>query len=39
MQWSRKGLQPLMQIRAYISSNDWNLNWENVVVKGLLKAA
>ena len=39
MQWSRKGLQPLMQIRAYISSNDWNLNWENVVFKGLLKAA
>ena len=26
MQWSRKGLQPLMQIRAYISTNDWNLN-------------
>ncbi|GAG85392.1 unnamed protein product [marine sediment metagenome] len=32
MQWSRKGLHPVLQLRAAIASNDWNENWEKLVV-------
>jgi hypothetical protein len=39
MRWSREGIQPLLQIRAYVASNDWALHWEDVVLKGLAKAA
>ena len=39
MRWTRKGIQPLLQIRAYVASNDWSLNWEDVVLMGLANAA
>ncbi len=31
MRWSKEGLDPILQIRAAISSNDWNKNWRTVV--------
>lgn len=31
MRWSREGLDPILQIRAAISSNDWDKNWKTVV--------
>jgi hypothetical protein len=38
MRWSREGLDPILQIRAAISSNDWKTNWRTVVssIGGLL---
>lgn len=39
MRWTRKGLHPLMQIRATIASNDWDYNWEKVVCEATLKQA
>lgn len=39
MIWSREGVQPLLQIRAAICSNEWNQRWENTVLSGLKKAA
>jgi hypothetical protein len=31
MRWSREGLDPILQIRAAIASNDWDKNWRTVV--------
>lgn len=31
MRWSREGLDPILQIRAAIASNDWNKNWRTVI--------
>ena len=31
MRWSREGLDPIMQLRAAIASNDWSKNWKTVV--------
>ena len=31
MRWSRKGLDPVLQIRAAIASNDWCINWKTIV--------
>ena len=31
MRWSREGLDPLLQLRAAITSNDWNANWKTAV--------
>ena len=31
MRWSREGLDPILQLRAAIASNDWDLNWKTVV--------
>jgi len=31
MRWSREGLDPLLQLRAAISSNDWNNVWKTAV--------
>jgi hypothetical protein len=31
MRWSREGLDPLLQLRASISSNDWNKVWRTAV--------
>ncbi len=39
MQWSREGVQPILQIRAASSSNDWNKNWEKYILNAYLKAA
>jgi Uncharacterised protein family (UPF0236) len=31
MRWSREGLDPLLQLRAAISSNDWHTVWKTAV--------
>ena len=31
MRWSREGLDPLLQLRAAISSNDWSAVWKQAV--------
>lgn len=31
MRWSREGLDPILQIRAAIASNDWDQNWKTVI--------
>jgi hypothetical protein len=31
MRWSREGLDPILQIRAAIASNDWDQNWRTVI--------
>ena len=31
MRWSREGLDPILQIRAAIASNDWDKNWRTVI--------
>lgn len=32
MRWSREGLNPLLQLRAAIQSNDWQNNWQTAVL-------
>lgn len=39
MIWSREGVQPLLQVRAAMHSNEWNHRWENTVLSGLKNAA
>ena len=39
MQWSREGLHPVLQLRAAIASNDWNINWENYILGAYPKAS
>ena len=39
MIWSRAGVQPLLQVRAAINSNDWLDKWETTILSGLKKAA
>ena len=39
MQWSREGVQPILQIRASSASNDWQLNWEKYILGAYQKAA
>ena len=39
MRWTRAGLQPLMEIRALIASNDWHYHWEEIVCGATLHAA
>ncbi len=31
MRWSREGLDPILQIRAALASNDWDQNWRTVI--------
>ena len=31
MRWSREGLDPILQIRAAIASDDWSKNWKTIV--------
>lgn len=35
MRWSREGLNPILQIRAAIFSDDWNETWGTIVTNGL----
>lgn len=35
MRWSREGLDPLLQLRAAISSNDWQKVWKTAVANTL----
>ena len=33
MRWTREGVHPLLQVRAYIASNDWVTNWEEKTIQ------
>ena len=35
MRWTREGLDPVLQIRAAISSNDWNKVWTTAVLNAV----
>lgn len=37
MRWSREGLNPLLQLRAAIASNDWGSIWKTAVINALNK--
>jgi len=39
MQWSRKGVQPILQIRASSASNDWQSNWKKYILGAYQKVA
>ena len=39
MQWSREGVQPILQIRAASASNDWQLNWGKYILGAYQKVA
>ena len=39
MRWTREGVHPLLQIRCYIASNDWESHWEEKVLGAMKKAA
>ena len=35
MRWSRDGLDPLLQLRAAIGSNDWDKTWKTAVMNAI----
>jgi len=35
MRWSREGLNPVLQLRATISSNDWDQTWKTAVMNSV----
>ena len=35
MRWSREGIEPLLQLRAAIASNDWNTIWKTAVINAI----
>ena len=37
MLWSREGLNPILQLRAKIHSNDWDNKWKTVVLNSLMR--
>ena len=37
MRWSRKGLNPVLQLRAAMSSNDWDKNWKTAVMNAVVR--
>lgn len=37
MRWSREGLNPLLQLRAAIASNDWNDRWKTAILTAIQK--
>lgn len=39
MRWTRQGAHPLLQIRCYVASNDWDRNWQNKILGAMSKAA
>ncbi len=39
MRWTREGIQPLLQIRAAIFSNEWVENWKNYIMPALSQTA
>ncbi len=39
MRWTREGAHPLLQVRAYIASNDWESHWQEKVLGAITKAA
>jgi hypothetical protein len=36
MRWSREGLEPVLQLRAAIASDDWNRIWKTAVINSIL---
>jgi hypothetical protein len=36
MRWSREGLDPLLQLRAAIGSNDWDKIWKTAVMNAII---
>lgn len=36
MRWSREGLDPLLQLRAAIGSNDWDKIWKTAVINAIV---
>jgi len=32
MRWTREGVHPLLQLRAFIASNDWCVNWQEKIL-------
>ncbi len=38
MRWSREGLNPILQLRAAIASNDWNSIWKTAVMTALTQS-
>ena len=39
MKWTREGVHPLLQIRAAIASNDWNIYGDAYVLNATTQAA
>jgi len=37
MRWSREGIEPILQLRAAIASNDWNNIWKMAVLNSVIK--
>lgn len=35
MRWSREGLNPVLQLRAAIHSNDWKHKWKDAVLNAV----
>ena len=35
IRWSREGLDPILQLRAKIHTNDWNDKWKSVVLNSV----
>ena len=35
MRWSREGIEPLLQLRAAIASNDWKDIWKTVILNAV----
>jgi hypothetical protein len=38
MRWSREGLNPLLQLRAAMASNDWGSIWKTAVINAVQRA-
>ena len=36
MRWSRLGLEPILQLRAAIGSNDWDKIWKPAVMNAII---
>ena len=39
MRWTREGLHPLLQVRAFIASNDWCVSWQEKILGAMTNAA
>jgi hypothetical protein len=35
MRWSREGIEPILQVRAAIASNDWNKIWKTAILNSV----
>jgi protein-tyrosine-phosphatase len=39
MRWTREGVHPLLQLRAFIASNEWCINWQEKILGAMTKHA